>query len=108
MQSSTPKKKGGLYVCANTASILYVCSVYGPLTIANDLMVWNVTKDAITMREAVFPDRVTPPSTTESYKKAPRSGIAKMSKYIMDGAWKITNIELLEEKRIDPYAQPKA
>jgi ribonuclease Z len=25
----------------------------GPLTIANDLMVWNVTKDAITLREAV-------------------------------------------------------
>jgi ribonuclease Z len=60
----------------------------GPLTIATDLMVWNVTKDTITMREAVFPDRVTPPSTTEAYKKAPRSGIAKMSKYIMDGVWK--------------------
>ncbi len=60
----------------------------GPLVIATDLMVWNVTKDAITMREAVFPDRVTPPSTTEGYKKAPRSGEAKMSKYIMDGVWK--------------------
>jgi ribonuclease Z len=60
----------------------------GPLTIANDLMVWNVTKDAITMREAVFPDRVTPPSTTEGYKKAPRSGEAKMSDYVMDGVWK--------------------
>jgi ribonuclease Z len=60
----------------------------GPLTIANDLMVWNVTKDAITMREAVFPDRVTPPPTTEAYKKAPRSGEAKMSKYVMDGVWK--------------------
>ena len=60
----------------------------GPLTIANDLMVWNVTKDSITMREAVFPDRVTPPSTTQAYQNAPRSGEAKMSKYIMDGVWK--------------------
>ena len=60
----------------------------GPLTIANDLMVWNVTKDTITMREAVFPDRVTPPSTTQAYQDAPRSGEAKMSKYIMDGVWK--------------------
>ena len=60
----------------------------GPLTIANDLMVWNVTKEAITMREAVFADRVTPPSTTQAYKKAPRSGEAKMSKYIMNGVWK--------------------
>ena len=60
----------------------------GPLTIANDLMVWNVTKDTITMREAVFPDRVTPPPTTKAYKTAPRSGEAKMSQYIMDGVWK--------------------
>ena len=60
----------------------------GPLTIANDLMVWNVTKDDITLREAVFPDRVTPSSTTPAYQKAPRSGEAKMSGYIMDGVWK--------------------
>ncbi len=60
----------------------------GPLTIASDLTIWNVTKDAITTREAVFPDRVTPPPTTDGYKKAPRSGIAEMSKYIMDGVWK--------------------
>jgi ribonuclease Z len=37
----------------------------GPLTIANDLMVWNVTKDVITMRDAVFSDRVTPPLPEE-------------------------------------------
>ena len=60
----------------------------GPLTIATDLMVWNVTKDAITMREAVVPDRVTPPSTTDAYKEAPRSGVAKMSEYVMAGVWK--------------------
>jgi len=60
----------------------------GPLTIATDLMVWNVSKNAITMREAVFADRVTPPPTTEAYKKAPRSGEATMSKFIMDGVWK--------------------
>jgi ribonuclease Z len=60
----------------------------GPLTIATDLMVWNVTKDTISLREAVFADRVTPPPTTEAYKKAPRSGEATMSKFIMDGVWK--------------------
>ena len=59
----------------------------GPLTIANDRMVWNVTKDSITLREAVFPDRVTPPSTTEGYENAKRSGIAKMSDFIMSGVW---------------------
>ena len=59
----------------------------GPLTIATDLMVWNVTKDKITMRQASFPDRVTPPSTTKEYQTAPRSGEAKMSKFVMDGVW---------------------
>jgi hypothetical protein len=24
----------------------------------------------------------------------------------IDGAWKITGLELLEEKRVDPYAKP--
>jgi ribonuclease Z len=59
----------------------------GPLTIATDLMVWNVTKESITLREAVVPDRVTPPPTTEAYHKARRSGIAKMSDAIMAGVW---------------------
>ena len=59
----------------------------GPLTIATDLMVWNVTKDAITMRMASFPDQVTPPSTTRAYQTAPRSGEATMSDYIMSGVW---------------------
>ena len=59
----------------------------GPLAIADDLMVWNVTKDAITLREAVFADRVMPPSVTEAYHKAARSGEAKMSQFVMDGVW---------------------
>jgi ribonuclease Z len=62
-------------------------SYSGPLAIATDNMVWNVRTDSITMRQASFPDRVTPPSTTEAFKKAPRSGEAEMSKYIMDGVW---------------------
>ena len=59
----------------------------GPLAFATDLMVWNMTKDEIITREVVFADRVTPPSTTEAYKKAKRSGEAKMSDYIMSGVW---------------------
>ncbi len=61
----------------------------GRLTIATDLMVWNVTKELITVRMAVFGDRVTPPSTTDAYKKAPRSDAVegKMSDFIMGGVW---------------------
>ncbi len=47
-----------------------------------------MTKNAITLCEAVIPDRVTPPPTTKAYKKAPRSGEAAMSQFIMDGVWK--------------------
>jgi ribonuclease Z len=60
----------------------------GPLTIASDLMVWNVTKDKITLREAVFPGRVTPPSVTKAYHEAKRSGEVRMSQFVMDGVWK--------------------
>ena len=59
----------------------------GPLTIATDLVVWNVTKDAIITSAAVFGDRVTPPPTTMAYKKAPRSGEATSFKFVMDGVW---------------------
>ena len=48
---------------------------------------WNMTKDAITTREAGFSDRVTSPATTEAYTKAPRSGIAEKSEYVRDGVW---------------------
>ena len=70
----------------------------GPLTIANDLMVWNVSKESIHLREAVFPDRVTPPSTTKAYQSAPRSGEAKMSKFIMNGVWEGFSPPPLPEK----------
>jgi hypothetical protein len=33
---------------------------------------------------------------------------ANISVEAVDGLWKITGLELLEEKRIDPYAQPKS
>jgi hypothetical protein len=46
----------------------------GPLTIASDLMVWNVTKESITMRMVSFPDLVTQASTAEACKNARRSG----------------------------------
>ncbi len=61
----------------------------GPLTVATDRMVWNVTKDSITVRMAVFADRVTPPTTTKAYKEAPRSDAVdgNMSDFIMDGVW---------------------
>jgi ribonuclease Z len=60
----------------------------GPLVIADDLMCWTITKDAIVQREVVSADRVQAPPTTEGYKKARRSGQASYSEFINDGKWK--------------------
>ena len=56
--------------------------------IANDLMAWHITKDAIVQREVVSSERVQAPPTTMEYKTAPRSGQASYSEYINDGKWK--------------------
>jgi hypothetical protein len=42
----------------------------GPLTIAGDLMVWNVTKDKITLREAVVSEMPYPPPAGPEWGKA--------------------------------------
>jgi ribonuclease Z len=60
----------------------------GPLVIADDLMAWTVTKDAIVTREVVSSERVQAPPTTMEYKTAPRSGQASYSEYIEAGKWK--------------------
>ena len=59
----------------------------GPLVIANDLMAWHVTRDAIVQREVVSAERVQAPPTTMEYKTAPRSGQASYSEYINAGKW---------------------
>jgi len=60
----------------------------GPLVLARDLMVINVTKEKIKVRMAVVDDYVLPPTVSKAYVEAPRSGQKKASKYITDGKWK--------------------
>ncbi len=59
----------------------------GPLALARDLMVINVTKDKITVRMAVVDEYVLPPDVSEAYKKAPRSDDKSPGKYILSGKW---------------------
>ena len=59
----------------------------GPLVIADDLMAWNITKEAIVQREVVSAERVQAPPTTMEYKQAKRSGQASYSEYIDAGKW---------------------
>jgi len=60
----------------------------GPLALARDLMVINVTKDTIEVRMAVVDEYVLPPDVTQAYKDADRSDKKKTSKHIQSGKWK--------------------
>ena len=59
----------------------------GPLTIASDLFVWDITKDKITVREAVVGDRVYPPPAGPEWGNAKRTGSAEISPEIKKGWW---------------------
>jgi ribonuclease Z len=60
----------------------------GPLALARDLMVINVTKDMIKVRMATVDEYVLPPDVTQGYVKAPRSKKKQPSEYILGGKWK--------------------
>ncbi len=59
----------------------------GPLALARDLMVINVTKDTIKVRMATVDEYVLPPDVTEAYKKAPRTDQKSPSKAVLSGKW---------------------
>jgi len=60
----------------------------GPLVLARDLMVINVTKETIKVRMAVVDDYVLPPDVTKAYMAADRSKNKETSEYILSGKWK--------------------
>jgi len=60
----------------------------GPLALARDLMVINVTKETIKVRMATVDEYVLPPDVTEAYKKAPRTNKKEPGEFILSGKWK--------------------
>ena len=60
----------------------------GPLTIARDLMVINVTKETIKVRMAVVDEYALPPDVTKAYIDAPRTDQKDPSAAILSGKWK--------------------
>jgi ribonuclease Z len=60
----------------------------GPLALARDLMVINVTKEMIKVRMATVDEYVLPPDVTQAYKDADRSKKKETSKFITSGKWK--------------------
>ncbi len=60
----------------------------GPLALARDLMVINVTKDIIKVRMATVDEYVLPPNVSKAYIDAPRSDDKSPSKAVLAGKWK--------------------
>ncbi len=60
----------------------------GPLALARDLMVINVTKKHIKVRMANVDEYVLPPDVTVAYKTAPRTNPKQVSKKVAAGKWK--------------------
>jgi len=60
----------------------------GPLTLARDLQVINVTKEQIVVRMATVDEYVLPPNVTKAYIDAPRSDPKDPSAETMAGKWK--------------------
>jgi ribonuclease Z len=44
----------------------------GPLTLATDMMVWNVTDEQVVVREAIVTEDVAPTGTTQTYREGKR------------------------------------
>jgi len=64
----------------------------GPLSLAEDYMVWNVTKDKITERMAVVSEEVWPPPASEKpMRPDPRRRIP-FSKMIEEGKWDVRDV----------------
>ena len=60
----------------------------GPLALARDLMVINVTKKDIVVRMATVDEYVLPPNVSQAYIKAPRTDQKSPSKETLSGKWK--------------------
>ena len=72
----------------NAAIMTEVRKVYdGPLELARDLMVINVTKDHMAVRMATVDEYVLPPDVTEAYVNAPRTDQKDPSEEILAGKW---------------------
>jgi ribonuclease Z len=86
----------------------------GPLSMATDMMVWNITKDKITERMAVSPDNAwsvpgaKPPPVGEPGQVPPQ-----LSKEMMSGMWDVSDVEgrmvkeFMKKYNLDPNMMKK-
>jgi ribonuclease Z len=59
----------------------------GPVSMAADMMVWNITKDKVTERMAVSPDEAWPVAGTARRPRPQKGQPPVFSKFILEGRW---------------------
>jgi ribonuclease Z len=71
----------------------------GPLTLAEDMLVWNITKDDIKVRKAVSPDEAWSVAGPVQPPPPDRTVPDQLSKEMLDGRWDISDVsaEMVKE-----------
>jgi ribonuclease Z len=64
----------------------------GPLSLAQDFMTWNVTKEKITVRMAIVNEEVWPPPATEKPEPPDPSRRIPYSDFISGGRWDVNDV----------------
>jgi ribonuclease Z len=74
----------------------------GPLTLARDLLVWNVTKDKVTVREAVVSDITLPGKSRKQNGKIELDKRVFASQWIEDGRLNMDEVDKAVLRRLAP------
>ena len=71
----------------------------GPLTLAEDMLVWNITKDNIKVRKAVSTDEAWPQAGPNEPQKPDHTVPGQLSKEMLAGRWDISDVsaEMVKE-----------
>jgi len=70
----------------------YIRETYdGPLTLAEDNLVWNITKDKITVRKVISDDQAWPQSGPNKPQKPDFTVKPQLSKAMLDGQWDVSD-----------------
>ena len=72
----------------------------GPLSMATDRMVFNITKDKITERMAVMTDDAWPVPSGKRLPPRPKGQPPAFSKYILQGRWD-AGVQPVQKKMLD-------
>ena len=76
----------------------------GPLSMATDMMVWNITKDKVTERMAVSPDEAWAVTGPTRQPRPEKDQPPVYSKFILDGRWD-EGAQPAQKKMLDEFAE---